>query len=121
MSLIRKVSLEYRLEREKKRAEKSRAASAIQMQRFQEALRMGVIKVPTFKAPQSARLAPAREHWLKRIMAKRGITMAEAADRLEYRGHRVGAEGPHEVQTRERKPERNKYAGYFSPGTWRTV
>jgi hypothetical protein len=107
MSLIRKVSLDYRMARAARRIKQAEANAKAQQEQLQEALRLGMLKIPQMRMPASARVVIPREELKKRI--------GEGA--LRATGRRVGRK-PYELQTYARKPDRNKYAGMFSPGTW---
>jgi hypothetical protein len=109
MSTIRKVSLDYRNARLDARRKRAEAAAAAQMARFQDALRLGMIKPPTPKLPTSARMVLPREDLKARC--PNAITVAN--------GRRSGGTKPYELQTYARPPDRNKYAGHFSPGSWK--
>ena len=107
MSLMRKVSLAYRMSRAAKKAEAAQKANIIHMQRFQDALRLGMIKVPVMKMPLVARMVEPRAELHERVPG-----FGLSADMRRY------GKKPYELKTPERKLERNKYAGYYSPGTW---
>lgn len=117
MSLIRKTSLEYRLERSAKRREKAKKLQEAQVEQFALALRAGLIAIPNQVLPETARLVYPREE-LKLRLGNDNIREGHA--RLAYRGHRTGSKDQYEVRTYTRPPDRNKYAGHYSPGTWRT-